>query len=463
MTDAATLVLPEAIAQAMRAALDDKRESAAVLLAGSATTPDGQPRLLGRELYAVPDDAYERREPSELIVTSAGFMPALARAQEIGASPIWFHTHPGPDATPEPSARDERVDQQLAEPFRIRSSNGTYASVIFSGTPGQVQLTGKIISKQRAQPLTRLWEVGERLRLTHAGGRAEPAAEHRLLDRNIRAFGGEVQGTLSSLSVGLVGAGGTGSAVAEQLTRLGVRTLTVLDPDALSESNLTRVYGSTPKDIGAKKARVLESHLRAIAPQAHVTTIPHSVTELDAARALIGCDVIFGCTDDNAGRLVLSRIASYLLTPVIDCGVLLSSGPDGTLEGIDARVTVLSPGAACLVCRDRIDLARAQAEQLPSGERSRLQREGYAVALPSVEPAVVAYTTAVAAAAVGELIERLVGYGPTPVPGEILLRLHDREISVNRAEPRAGHYCDPTSGKLGLGELTPFLEQTWAV
>jgi hypothetical protein len=458
----ATLVLPEAIARELRAMLAEPRESAAVLLIGSVTATDGQLRLLGRELYPVPEEGYELREPTELLVSSTGFMPALARAQEIGASALWFHTHPGAKATAERSPRDERVDEALAETFRLRSASEIYASMILSGTPEHAHWTGRVIVDGRPRPLQRLWEVGERLRLTQAGSGARAVVENELLDRNVRAFGGAVQQTLSSLSVGLVGAGGTGSAVAEQLIRLGVRRLTVLDPDTLSTSNLTRVYGSTPEDVGAAKTSVLGRHLRRIAPDATVHEVPHKVSEENAARALVGCDVVFGCTDDNAGRLVLSRLASYLLTPVIDCGVLLSSGPGGTLEGIDARVTVLSPGAGCLVCRDRIDLARAQAEQLPPEERSRLQREGYAAALPGVEPAVVAYTTAVAAAAVGELIERLVGYGPEPVPSEVLLRLHEREISVNRAEPRPGHYCDRAAGKLGIGDRAPFLEQTWA-
>jgi hypothetical protein len=123
---------------------------------------------------------------------------------------------------------------------------------------------------------------------------------------------------------------------------------------------------------------------------------------------------------------------------------------------------MVTPGAACLVCRDRIDLQLAQAEALPPPERTLRQDEGYAPALPGIEPAVVTFTTAVAAFAVAELLERLVGYGPEESPSEILLRFHEREISTNVASPRAGHYCDPSAGKIGLGETVPFLEQTWA-
>jgi hypothetical protein len=145
----------------------------------------------------------------------------------------------------------------------------------------------------------------------------------------------------------------------------------------------------------------------------------------------------------------------------LDCGVLLTGDSSGALIGIDGRVTTLVPGQPCLVCRSRIDLARAAAELLTPEERHRREDEGYAPALGRVEPAVVAFTTLVAATAVSELLERFVGYGPEPRPSEVLLRCHDREVSTNIDTPRCGHYCHPSSGKLGAGTTNPFLEQTW--
>jgi hypothetical protein len=261
--------------------------------------------------------------------------------------------------------------------------------------------------------------------------------------------------------VAVVGCGGTGSAVAEQLVRLGVRRFRLVDPDRLSASNVTRVYGSKPVDVGRLKVDVLADHLSAIAPDAVIDSMPSSIAIEAVAREVGNVDVIFGCTDDNAGRLVLSRLSTYLVVPVFDCGVLLADR-DGQIEGIYGRVTVLHPGVACLVCRRRIDLQRAAAEALTPAERQRREDEGYAPGLPGVEPAVVAYTTLVAATAVGEFLERLVGYGEAPAPSEVLLRIHDREMSTNSQAPRSGHYCDPASGKLGRGITTPLLEQAWA-
>jgi len=173
-----------------------------------------------------------------------------------------------------------------------------------------------------------------------------------------------------------VGCGGTGSSVCEQLVRMGVRHLTLVDADTLSASNITRVYGSTPKDIGRPKVEIARDHALAVAPDTKCNAVRGMITQESIAKQLLDCDVVFGCTDDNAGRLVLSRLATYALTPVIDLGVMLSAAPGGGLVGVDGRVTVLSPGSACLVCRQRIDLARAASELMTPDERRRLADEG---------------------------------------------------------------------------------------
>ncbi len=457
---ATTLVLPQSIADDLSDAAGRRVESGAVLLARRVDTPDGHLRLLGHAIHWVPDSAYRFRAADELVVSSEGFVPALATAEALKSVPIWVHTHPGPGGSPRPSSRDSVVDAQLANLFRLRSGSGWYGALIAGRPGGDLAFTGHLESADNRIEIDRLWTTGARWALAPSWLHGSTAPDE-MFDRSIRAFGGAIQSVFAQLRVAVVGCGGTGSAVIEQLVRLGVRHLYIFDPKTLTASNVTRVYGSRPEDVDEAKVSVTAAHIRSIAPDAEVVAVQSPITQQDTARRLLDADVIFGCSDDNAGRLVLSRFATYFMTPVIDCGVKLTSSEDGAIEGIDGRVTVLAPGAACLVCRDRIDLQRASAEVLPPDEYSRLAAEDYAPAMPAVEPAVVAYTTQVAAAAVSELIERLVHHGPEPPPTEQLLRIHEREVSTNSQHPLEGHYCDPVSGKLGRGLTEPFLEQMW--
>jgi molybdopterin/thiamine biosynthesis adenylyltransferase len=455
-----SLVLPDAVNNRLQSLSRLEIETGAVLLARPVVGNDGSIRLLARELIEVPDHAYEVRESLSLSITSDGYVPALSTAESTKTIPIWLHTHPGDGSNPSMSRHDEIVNEQIADLFRLRANSEYYGAVVVSHAGTDLAFTGFLDDGESKRDIDRIVSVGDRLSVVW-NHNSEHATELELFDRNIRAFGGDIQRAICDLRIAIVGTGGTGSVVAEQLVRLGARNIDLYDPDALSLSNVTRVYGSTPDQVGTNKVDVVGDHLQAIAPDASITRTADLVTSEEVAKHLAEADVIFGCTDDNAGRMVLSRLPTFALVPVIDCGVLLSSDANQKLAGIDGRVTVVVPGSACLICRGRIDLRRAAAERMSVEEHERLAGEGYAPALAGVEPAVVAYTTAVAAAAVAELIERLVGYGPEPVPNELILRLHEREISTNRALPKPGHYCAEDSGKLALGVTAPFLETTW--
>jgi molybdopterin/thiamine biosynthesis adenylyltransferase len=456
-----TLVLPTRIAADIDAATAEPLEKAGVLLASVVRSDKGSARLLAREMHWVEPSAYVERSIHGLSIRSTGYVHTLGLAERMDATALWVHTHPGQGATPLPSGRDKIVDSEISSLFRLRSGSRFYGAAIFSPGPSNISFSAYLEENEKeAAEVDRLWIVGDRFTLIRAfGSRQESLLP--AFDRNVRAFGGAVQQTLGDLHVGIVGVGGIGSVVAEQLLRLGVRRFTLADPDTLSDTNVTRVYGSASPDVGRAKVDVICAHLSRIYSDVHIEHIQGSLTMEAVARRFAECDVLFGCTDDNAGRLVLSRMATYLLIPVIDCGVLLTSVSDGHVAGIDGRITVLTPGAACLVCRGRIDPQRAAAELLTNDELSRRVDEGYAPALGTVEPAVVAFTTAVGAAAVIELLERLIGFGPEPRPSEVLLRFHEREVSTNSMRPKPGHYCDPNAGKIGRGVTSPFLDQTW--
>ena len=456
-----TLVVPSHIRAVVESMLRVDVETGAVLGARIVQTESGDLRLLGIRIWEVPPDAYVLQKSDELIVASHGFVPPLAEIEAAGAMAVWLHTHPGDGASPQPSALDVEVDRQLSDVFRLRTGTAFYGALIVAKDGEDVRFAGHVDDGQTSTPLNRLWFVGPELRLICHDGRPEHLCLGAAYDRQIRAFGSHIQDVIAQLSIAVVGCGGTGSAVAEQVVRMGARRLDLYDPDHVSSSNVTRLYGSRLADVGRAKTDVVAEYLRSVAPEARIGTHAAAITSENVARHLMDADIVFGCTDDNAGRLILSRFSTYFMTPVIDVGVLLTSDLRGTIDGINGRITVLYPGAACLVCRGRVDLQRAAVELRSAEERASLVAEGYAPAMPGVEPAVVSFTSWVAAVAVSELLERLIQYGPRPVPNEILIRAHDREMSTNCADPKCGHYCSREGAKWGLGMTAPFLEQTW--
>jgi proteasome lid subunit RPN8/RPN11 len=425
-------------------------ESAAVLLAGSADSEHGH-TLLARRLIWVPEDAYEVRERRRLAIRSGGYVPALGQAAAEGAHAIFLHTHPGAPAVP--SEPDERVDAELRGPFELRTCRA-YASVIVGGTPDEPRFSGH----EQGEPFEALRVVGGRLRLLSPEGSTTTAAG-QAFDRHARAFGPDGQRLLAALRVGVVGAGGTGSAVCEQLARLGVGEILLIDDDNVTDTNLTRIHESARADVGRPKVEVAADAVKRIGLGTTVHVAVGRITELELAMRLRHCDVVFGCTDDNRGRAILSRVAYWYLLTVIDCAFVVDTAGEH-IRGLFGRVSSVYPGAACMLCRENIDQALIAAESLEPAERARLAGEGYVPGLGAPDPSVGTYTTLIASFAVNELLARLFGYGGEHPPSEMLLRLHDRYISNRSPAPRAGHYCADRQ-IWGRGDEQPFLDQLW--
>lgn len=170
--------------------------------------------------------------------------------------------------------------------------------------------------------------LGEKLCLiTPTGGSpfSLSSAELATYDRQIMAFGEEGHRTLAQLRVGLVGVGGIGSILAEDLIRIGVKNLVLIDHDLLSPDSLNRWQGGRPKDVGKPKVQVLARRLGTMMPGIRVTPIAEPLSAPKALAALKACDVLIGAVDNHLSRYLLNRLAVQYLTPYLDAATY--SGP----------------------------------------------------------------------------------------------------------------------------------------
>src|SRR5581483_7776567 len=76
--------------------------------------------------------------------------------------------------------------------------------------------------------------------------------------------GARGQALLRSLKIGVIGAGGAGSLVLEQLNHVGVGEPVAIDPDRIDVSNLSRIPGSTRLDALSGLAESRSAWLRRI-------------------------------------------------------------------------------------------------------------------------------------------------------------------------------------------------------
>lgn len=429
-------------------------ERAAYLLCRLSVTAT-QTRLLVREVLPVSQSEVAAASSHGMSIPAVSFARAMKRAHDTKHCFAFVHSHPGGRA--EFSHQDDVEERKLFDTAAIRVGSGPHASVVVSDNG---ELTGRIwIDGQEPISLTQIRVIGRSFRFL---GRSQVQVSLDIFDRQVRAFGSRLQELLQTLTIGVVGAGGTGSAVCEQLIRLGVGHLQVFDGDMVAASNVTRLYGAGMADIGMSKVENIRRLAERIGLRTHVTAVPQFITFRSAAQRLRDCDVVFGCTDDEWGRSILNRLAVYYYIPVIDMGVRIASTA-GVIDSVQGRVTVLAPGTSCLFCRGRIggQIAAEVIRATDPRAAENLRQEGYVPELEEPAPSVISFTTAVASSAVIEFIQRLTGFMGTDRTATEILHLFDQTRTRTNSRPSDPDCVCSNPDKAGRGDSEPFLDSTW--
>lgn len=169
-------------------------------------------------------------------------------------------------------------------------------------------------------------------------------------DRHLRQtfLGPGADERLRTSKVAIVGVGGGGSHVAQQLAHVGVGNLQLYDPDRVEPSNLNRVVGATAEDakIHELKVKAAERTVRGINPDAHTDAFP-SPWQL-AASAIREADVIVSCVDTLAARQDIEATARRFLIPLVDIGMDVHIVDDK--PHIAGQVILSVPGGPCMRC-----------------------------------------------------------------------------------------------------------------
>ncbi|MEV6109775.1 ThiF family adenylyltransferase [Streptomyces sp. NPDC051940] len=168
----------------------------------------------------------------------------------------------------------------------------------------------------------------------------------RWLDTTPRASAWEAQVLLKRASVLLIGLGGTGGAVAQQLVASGVGGLHVVDDDTVSLSNLNRQLLYTEADIGRPKVEAGVSRLRALNSHARVSGEVRRITDADGLAALLApprrYDLLILAADRPA------HIRRWANRACLDAGL---PWVDGGYSGPLVTAGVFRPGSGpCWLC-----------------------------------------------------------------------------------------------------------------
>ena len=137
------------------------------------------------------------------------------------------------------------------------------------------------------------------------------------------------QEELQEHGVLIVGMGGLGCPVAHYLISSGIGYLTIMDPDKIELSNLSRQPLYSEKDVGNYKVKVAKEVLSKINPNAVINELPGVLNKENALTIISSHDFVIDCTDNVDTRYILSDMCQAIETPLIYGGIRAHEGNTG--------------------------------------------------------------------------------------------------------------------------------------
>jgi molybdopterin/thiamine biosynthesis adenylyltransferase len=115
----------------------------------------------------------------------------------------------------------------------------------------------------------------------------------------------------------IIGCGGLGGYVIEELARLGVGNLVLIDSDVIEEHNLNRQILSTADVLARPKVDVAYERVKTINPAVNVTPVKTFFSSENGRDLVMGADVVLDGLDTIPARLELAQICHELSIPVV--------------------------------------------------------------------------------------------------------------------------------------------------
>ena len=135
--------------------------------------------------------------------------------------------------------------------------------------------------------------------------------------RNRNMINIEEQLRLFESRVAVIGCGGLGGYVLEELARLGVGQIVAIDPDIFEEHNLNRQILSSPSTLGQPKATVAAERLAQVNPAVTVTPIKDYFCLANGFELLVGANVAVDALDSIPYRLEMAEVCTLAGIPMV--------------------------------------------------------------------------------------------------------------------------------------------------
>lgn len=275
-------------------------------------------------------------------------------------------------------------------------------------------------------------------------------------ERQTRFFGEEGQRRIQATKVSIVGVGGLGCHVVQQLTLLGVGQLTLVDSEELAETDRNRNVCARFDDPipGTKEVEIASRLAKSINPNVELSLIHNTLVSVEAFESIKSSTHVFGCVDSEGARLILNELCSAYDLKYVD---LASDIIPGTPIEYGGRVFINWTGDGCLYCLKLLDLAEVQEDLSTEGER-RDRQAIYGVDREQLNhsgPSVVSINGVVASLGVTEFMLGVTGIRQ---PRRLIYYTGARGVTVSNDVPQSQcYYCKGIRGTREKADVERYL------
>jgi len=385
---------------------DSEVESAAILLARPTRHSDGSGwRLIVQEVHVASDADYLQRTAVNVTLDPRFCLPLERRARTGEFALVYCHTHVHA-GRPHFSPIDDAAERELRTYLDQRGPpERPHVALLLSEDHATARLLGG------PEPV-RCVSVGPTVEVLTEGPLLDGAVDAEIHNRQVLAFGAAGQTRVAAQKVAVVGAGGTGSLIIQQLAHLGVRDFLLVDPDTVALTNLNRLVGGEIGDVDVTpKVEVARRAILRVQPQAQVTALQADITEHGIGRRVADMDFIFSCTDSHASRHLINQLSYQYRIPAIDVGVAITAD-DAQAVRFNGHVKMLAEGEPCLWCVNHLNAGQVRQELMNAAQRAAdpYVQGGDGVA----QPAVISLNGVVASLAVTMFLAAVAGVPSQP-------------------------------------------------
>ncbi len=435
----------------------DGHEAVAVALCGRFKS-ENFTILTVHDLTLIPHNECASRSSDLLQWPTERIIPYFERIGKHDLSLLKIHSHPG--GYRHFSHTDDQSDHEFFDSaFGWANDDFPHASAVM--LPGGEIFARFFFEDLHHEQVNKIVIIGDEI-INYS--RNHSLQNDEFAKRTIQTFGEKTYSRLKKMTVGVVGCSGTGSPLVEQLVRLGVGNLVLIDPDTVEYKNLNRILNTTKEDAEQKKPKVkaIAEAIERIGVGTTTKTYQENLyNSIATLRSLVECDAVFGCMDSVDGRHLLNQLCTFYLIPYFDLGVKLEADGNGGITKICASVHYIQPGKSSLISRGVYtteDVRAASQYRKNPEEFKNLRKNSYIKNVNVNNPAVISVNMNVASHAVNEFLNRIHPYKVEPCRNYAISTIDITEgyiVNVCEDDLQEDGYL---RNKIGRANMVPFIE-----